>query len=611
MSKAPLLFPLPREYAELESPGASSHAPVTTILDGELPEQGYRITTSSESISIVYGDAAGLRYALQTIDQLRATGTLERVAVKITDWPDFPVRGFMLDVTRDRVPTRRTLKRYVELLALARINQLELYMEHAFAYQGHEQVWSNASPLTAEDMRWLDDLCAGVGIELVANQNTFGHMWRWLELDAYADRAEKPGGFGIFGAHHVASTLRPTQENVEFVEQLLQELTSTLRSRRLNIGADEPFELGRGRSQDEVKSRGAGNVYFDHVTKVMQPWLEKGYLVEFWADIFGNFPELMDAVPAGAMPVVWQYDSPSLTRDVWANATPQQHQHWKSVHLDMEALQEGFAARAKAFIDAGTTFWVAPGTSTWQSFVGRIDNALENMIDAAEVGLRYGSGGYITTLWGDHGHFDPPAVSFGPVVFGGAISWCVETNRDVDLASVLNRYVFDDETSVLGGVLMGIASTTQMLGAPLLNSSPLFVALLHGGTVDGFPAVSPKALDSVDSVFSAALDDLDIAKPSSGDGDVAIREVRQAIRFARIGVEVIRKGGVAKMAPAEASRLLSVLDAVLVEQRATWLLRSRPGGLDDSLERMTAFRKALVVRASASITDDGDTGSRS
>ncbi len=609
MPKQSDLFPRPREYAEHDGPGASSRAPLTATMDGALPAQGFRVTTSAQSITIAYADAAGLRYAIQTIDQLRATGTLERVAVTITDWPDFPVRGFMLDVSRDRVPTRRTLNRYVELLALARINQLELYTEHAFAYHGHEQVWSNASPLTAEDMRWLDDVCAGAGIELVANQNTFGHMWRWLELETYADRAEKPGGFEIFGAHRVASTLQPTQENVEFVEALLRELTSTLRSHRLNIGADEPFELGRGRSQDEVTRRGAGNVYFDHVTKIMQPWLDKGYLVEFWADIFGNFPELMEAVPAGAMPIVWQYDSPSLTRDVWAGATPRQLQDWQSVHLDMEALQEGFAARAKAFIDAGTPFWVAPGTSTWQSFVGRIDNALENLIDAAEVGLRHGSGGYITTLWGDHGHFDPPAVSFGPVVFGGAVSWCVATNRDVDLADVLNRYVFDDEAGALGGVLMRIASTAQMLGAPLLNASPLFVALLHGGSVAGFPAISREALDRVDSVLSAALDDLDVAKPSSQDGDVAIREVRQAIRFARIGVEVIRRGGVAQMTPTEASRLLSGLDAVLEEQRATWLLRSRPGGLDDSLERMTALRRALVVHASASLTDD-DTGSR-
>ena len=86
----------------------------------------------------------------------------------------------MLDVSRDRVPTRETLERIVGMLALARINQLQLYTEHTFAYRDHEIVWRDASPITPDDVRWLDALCVEHGIELVANQNCFGHMNRWL-----------------------------------------------------------------------------------------------------------------------------------------------------------------------------------------------------------------------------------------------------------------------------------------------------------------------------------------------------------------------------------------------------------------------------------------------
>ena len=48
-------------------------------------------------------------------------------------------------------------------LAASRMNQLELYTEHTFAYTGHAAVWAGASPLTADDMRWLDALCAAHG----------------------------------------------------------------------------------------------------------------------------------------------------------------------------------------------------------------------------------------------------------------------------------------------------------------------------------------------------------------------------------------------------------------------------------------------------------------
>src|SRR5690606_20575826 len=97
-------------------------------------------------------------------------------------------------------------------------NHLELYVEHTFAYADHEVVWRDASPLTADDLRWLDGRCADAGIELVANQNTFGHMERWLRHDRYRSRAECPdGATNPFSGRPMApATLAPTPDNAEF-----------------------------------------------------------------------------------------------------------------------------------------------------------------------------------------------------------------------------------------------------------------------------------------------------------------------------------------------------------------------------------------------------------
>ena len=54
----------------------------------------------------------------------------------------------MLDVARDRVPTIETLFALVDRLAGWKLNQLQLYMEHTFAYAGHEEVWRHADPYT-------------------------------------------------------------------------------------------------------------------------------------------------------------------------------------------------------------------------------------------------------------------------------------------------------------------------------------------------------------------------------------------------------------------------------------------------------------------------------
>ena len=93
--------------------------------------------------------------------------------------------GYMLDISRHRVPTMETVKRQVDILAELGYNHFELYTEHTFAYSKHETVWREASPFTPDEIRELDDYCAARGIELVPNQNSFGHMERWLKHEAY------------------------------------------------------------------------------------------------------------------------------------------------------------------------------------------------------------------------------------------------------------------------------------------------------------------------------------------------------------------------------------------------------------------------------------------
>lgn len=592
-------FPRPRALTTA-SGGAPDDAPVTVTRDPSVPAQGYRLRTGPDGIDVRHRDAAGLRYALQTLDQLRACPDFGEVGYDVADHPDFAVRGFHLDVSRDRVPTRRTLERWLGILSLARVNHLELYCEHTFAYEGHRGVWEDASPLTAEDLRWLDARCAALGIDLVANQNTFGHMERFLSREEHAHRAENPAGFERGGAHHPPSTLTPSADNAAFVTGLLREMTGCLRGRRVNIGADEPFELGTGASKDRAAREGLGEVYMAYVTSVMRPWLDAGYTVQFWADVFGDHPELMDRVPPGAIPVVWQYDAPGSAARVLA-AGEGELRAWRDLGADVERLRDGFRGRARLLRGADVPFWVAPGTGNWNSVIGRLDNAVENMTDAAEVGLEHGAQGYLLTSWGDHGMWDPPSVSFGPAVFGAAVSWCLEANRDLDIAGVLNDHVLLDPTGLAGRALDRLGRVAEDLGVPLLNASPLARALFpHTGTLPRCP--SGPALEAAAEVLDACRRDLSDADPASGDGDTVRRELQQAVALSAFAVDLLRArsaaGGPAEaIDAATAARLLDALGPLLAEQRACWLLRSRPGGLDDSLARIERLRGDLTAAA--------------
>jgi N-acetyl-beta-hexosaminidase len=122
--------------------------------------------------------------------------------LSIIDYPDFQSRGVMLDISRDKVPTLQTLCELTDRLASWKINQLQLYTEHTFAYRNHPEPWENSSPFTGEDIIILDEYCKQRYIELVPNQNSFGHMHRWLKLPRYKPLAECPDGYDFpWGGH--------------------------------------------------------------------------------------------------------------------------------------------------------------------------------------------------------------------------------------------------------------------------------------------------------------------------------------------------------------------------------------------------------------------------
>jgi len=134
--------------------------------DLEIHPQGYKILIHPGQIEIFGKTTQGVFYSAQTLRQMiRQTRANQLPCLEILDWPDFEVRGVMLDISRDKVLKLETLFMLVDELSSWKVNQLQLYMEHTFAYQGHELVWQDASPMTPEDVLRLDRYCAERFIE--------------------------------------------------------------------------------------------------------------------------------------------------------------------------------------------------------------------------------------------------------------------------------------------------------------------------------------------------------------------------------------------------------------------------------------------------------------
>lgn len=589
------IFPAPRIVRHVDGAPAGLLAPVFVANDDGIRSQGYRLSAGDGRIDLAHSDEVGLRYGLATLEQLRRTSMLEESAFEIDDWPDFPVRGYMLDVSRDRVPTRETLRSLVTALAIARYNQLELYTEHTFAYQEHAEVWGSFSPITASDVRWLDGVCAAAGIDLVANQNCLGHMERWLSHARYADRAESPNGIDLLSEVLPPTTLAPTEDNVQFVSALLDELVPLFRGQRLNIGCDEPWELGMGVSKGRAESEGLGAVYADYVAAVMRPWIARGYEIEYWADIVGHYPEAIERLPAGVIPIVWMYNSPTMMKRLIALDDHEEEATHAAHGIVMRDLAEGFRDRAKSFIAAKIPFWVAPGTNAWRSVTGRLDEAVENLLDAAEVGIEYASGGYLVTSWGNNGHWDLPVVSLPPIAAGGAFSWALEANRGLSLPEVLSRHYFDDESGILGDVLCSVGHVAELLDCPILNTTPLWVVLQTGGNLPTKQIPSTDRLEAARELLIRGQTTLDSAAPACPDAAHITTDLRYTIDLAVFAIDLICAGmsAIGDPGPRDSRLLLARLDVLLGRHQKQWLAGSRYGGLHESLAVMEPLRKRL------------------
>ncbi len=572
------LFPAPRELHRRDGVCKADPAGAATRLDAQLPAQSYLLEIAREGISITHADQSGLRHARDTLRQIAEQSEAGLPELLIRDAPDFAVRGYMLDISRDRVPTLATLERIVELLARLRINHFELYTEHTFAYREHEAVWRDASPITADDVRWLDALCRAHGIELSANQNSFGHMGRWLEHDAYRHLAETPDGWETrSGTRRPPGCLAPDDVSLGFVLGLWRELLPAFSSRRVNVNCDETFELGRGRSAARVKTEGRGRVYLDFLLGLLAGLHDEGCEVLFWGDVLRSHPELAGQLPKNdTTALVWHYEAPADASQLGPDLLERLAEFGASAEM-----LRGFAPQVAPFAAAGVPFWVCPGTSGWNSLLGRWPNARANLLDAAAVGRERGAQGYLITDWGDGGHLQPPSVSFLPLAYGAALAWGLDANREVDLARFLDREVFADADASLGSLLEKIGGLYAGTGLLAANASPLFTSLVGEGILPAWGDPSAERVSGVLGALEDAERALAASRPRCADADTVRRELGQACRLARHGAWRIARGaGLPSPGTADLARDLA---EAIEEQHACWLLRSRPGGLDDSL----------------------------
>lgn len=356
------------------------------VFDPAMESEGYIIVLEAHEATIIGASGSGVFYGVQTFKQLLPLAGEPRVLPTgtIRDWPAMRYRGIDDDLSRGPFPTLEFQKHQIRVFASFKANIYSPYFEHTLLYPDHPLPALPGSALTPAEAQELVAYARQYHVTIVPEQEAFGHVHHVLKWELYQDVAETPYGYVL--APGQAGTLPLIKD---WFTQIAQEFPSPF----IHIGADETFDLGRGRTQQRVQQEGYGPVYMDFLKQIHDELAPLNKRLLFWGDIGDQNPESVSALPKDMIAVPWGYGA-----------------------------HENFDKMIDPFSKAGIETWVAPGDSNWNEVYPAAKNGFWNIQGFIREGQKLGSTGALTTVWNDDGEglFN---LDWYPLLFGAVAAW--------------------------------------------------------------------------------------------------------------------------------------------------------------------------------------------
>ena len=366
----------------------------------ENEDQAYRLTINPNFIRMEATTNTGLFYATQSLKQLYRYaylktngGTINLPCMTITDWPNFKIRAWQDDISRGPIVSMDYLKRLIPQMAECKINAFSLYTEHTFKTQCHPDV-APTDAFTAEEIKELEDFCRPYHIQIIGNQQCFGHFEEILCNPFYSHLADTPWN------------LNPGNEDTyRFLEDHLREVARAYKSTYFNINCDETESLGQGYAKAYVDSIGQTTAYYQHVNRVNRMLRPLRKRVMMWGDIAADHPEILEHLDNDLFLIAWSY-----------------------VGID------DFDDFLKPYVASGHKFFVAPGVSLSERVWPKHYEFKANITNLCHDGYKNGALGVINTCWDDFGESLTNCALYG-LALGAETSWNAVTtkNRGTDL----------------------------------------------------------------------------------------------------------------------------------------------------------------------------------
>ena len=525
----------------------------------ENEDQAYKLTINKSNIRLEATSATGLFYGMQSLKQLYRYafmtsngGSIQLPCMTITDWPNFKIRAWQDDISRGPIVSMDYLKHLIQQLAECKLNAFSLYTEHTFKTKCHPDIAPNDA-FTAEEIKELESLCKPYHIQIIGNQQCFGHFEEILCNPFYSDLADTKWN------------LNPAKEETyKFLEDHLREVVRAYKSPYFNINCDETEALGQGYAKAYVDSVGAETAYYQHINRVNRMLRPYRKCVMMWGDIADKHPEILD----------------NLDKDIFLIA-------WSYVGID------SFDEFLQPYVKSGRKFFVAPGVSLSERVWPKHYEFKKNITNLCRDGYKNGALGVINTCWDDFGESLTNSALYG-LALGADMSWNATSNHERSTESNFANHFFGNTSNEIIKHLDKVSEWTKIDGIGKFTAMtepmvPFYPALVG----DSIEALNQNAIEALTTLGKTLENDKKTVKMHSDMFDNALYAVHRMRWCAERNIarcQLYRTyNDPSETNIAESRRMLRDLTAELHELKKeyvkVWNNESRPYWLDVNMKK--------------------------
>ncbi|MHB1034050.1 MAG: glycoside hydrolase family 20 zincin-like fold domain-containing protein [Pirellulales bacterium] len=534
-------------------------------------QEDYLLEIRPDEIVCAAPGRAGLMRGVATLRQLiranRRDGAIPCLVIR--DWPSLAWRAFQDDMTRGPSPRMETLKFEAGLGAYLKFNLMTYYMEYQYAFRKHPKIGPEDGSLTPEELKALVALAKPLGIDILGNQQSFGHFGAILRHEQYAPMRES------------GDVLSPVKEETyQLLDDLYSEVCPLLPLEFFNVCCDETYGLGTGPSKDLAKQIGVGGVYVRHIRRVHDLLRDKYHKrMMMWGDIILQHPQNLAEIPKDTIMLTWGYDA-----------------------------RLSFEDQIVPFARSGYAFFVCPGVSNWSRILPDFGVATENIRNFVRDGAKHGAMGMINTDWKDDGEA-LRAMKWHADAWAAECAWNASATDAATFNCRLGAVLFGEQGDHFGQAIELLAKTHRMAGMNGMNNGRFWES-------DFLPKRSAAAIresaEQLLGVVRPAIEHLEACRNEAVTNQVILDQILLGARRMELigrrmldGLEVSRLYAQAQSGPAkDAAALVEKAEAIVRAQRdahealgrqfsAMWLAESKPFALDATMRRYSAAVKAF------------------